>query len=224
MLEGTIMFLAGAWTCLLAWRLVGKRPGESRRWDRWHSRFGKLLKVVGPILSVIGMAVLVPAIIEARSRPGVEPPPADPALRAKGGIVRSDPMRFELAFEPSWEIQPRRAEVDVLVLHPDSGAILVASAQVTRPRGASATKILDEVLEGRRQHWGAVEDVSRGATKIGGVGARWVAFTVPRGEDAARMKVTVAQRGPYTLSFSCTGAEEAQEACDEALARALMPE
>ena len=45
--------LAGGVVCtLLAFRSIGKKPGEDARSDAWHRRFGAAMKVVGPALIV----------------------------------------------------------------------------------------------------------------------------------------------------------------------------
>jgi hypothetical protein len=54
-LQGVIRLMIGTFITLIGFRVVGKRPGESERYDRWHHRFGLILKLVGPLMAAFGI-------------------------------------------------------------------------------------------------------------------------------------------------------------------------
>jgi hypothetical protein len=53
LVDGAIPVAAGLYLTLLGYRVVGKKPGESEKYDRWHARFGRFFKVGGPLLILI---------------------------------------------------------------------------------------------------------------------------------------------------------------------------
>ncbi|HVS39168.1 MAG TPA: hypothetical protein VMS17_26660 [Gemmataceae bacterium] len=57
LLKGAIPLLCGLYATLQAYRLVGKKPGQDPGWDRWHKRFGALLKVAGPLVMASGVVM-----------------------------------------------------------------------------------------------------------------------------------------------------------------------
>jgi hypothetical protein len=56
--DGAIPLLGGAYCTLLAFRVVGKKPGQDARYDDWHRRWGSKFRVLGPLLAVAGRKLL----------------------------------------------------------------------------------------------------------------------------------------------------------------------
>jgi hypothetical protein len=52
-------FLGGLLVTLLAYRVVGKPPGQDPRWDAWHAKWGVYWKVLGPLLMGFGVLIAV---------------------------------------------------------------------------------------------------------------------------------------------------------------------
>ena len=50
-----IPFLGGLALTLLAFWVVGLKPGSSPKYDTWHSRYSNGLKIIGPFLIVLGI-------------------------------------------------------------------------------------------------------------------------------------------------------------------------
>ena len=67
LIDCAIPILAGAYCTLLGFRWVGKKPGESEKYDAWYARFGRWFKFIGPLLVVITLVRLL------LSLPGVIP-------------------------------------------------------------------------------------------------------------------------------------------------------
>jgi hypothetical protein len=59
LVNAAIPFVVGVYCLLVGFRLVGKRPGADPKFDRWHERFGTVLKVAGPVLMALGVFYLV---------------------------------------------------------------------------------------------------------------------------------------------------------------------
>jgi len=55
LVNASIPFFGGVYATLLGFRVVGAKPGQSLKSDEWHARFGKLLKVLGPLLILFGL-------------------------------------------------------------------------------------------------------------------------------------------------------------------------
>jgi hypothetical protein len=51
--------LLGIYFTLVGFRVVGKKPGESIKYDEWYRRFGKLLKIVGPFIILFESARII---------------------------------------------------------------------------------------------------------------------------------------------------------------------
>lgn len=56
--KGIHIFI-GVWVLLLGYRKIGSKPGANPKWDTWHARFGKLMKVGGFILLLTALFRLV---------------------------------------------------------------------------------------------------------------------------------------------------------------------
>ena len=57
-LEGLIPILGGIYGLLLAYRVVPKKPKDPEKMELWHRKFGKMMKVLSPILIVFGLLLL----------------------------------------------------------------------------------------------------------------------------------------------------------------------
>ncbi len=55
LVNGVIPFLGGIYAALLGFRVLGKKNGVNERYDEWHRKYAKFLKVLGPILSLWGL-------------------------------------------------------------------------------------------------------------------------------------------------------------------------
>jgi hypothetical protein len=53
--KGAIPFLCGLYGTLLAYRILGKKPGQDVRRDQWQQRYGGALKYLGPLLMAFGV-------------------------------------------------------------------------------------------------------------------------------------------------------------------------
>jgi hypothetical protein len=57
-LEGLIPILGGIYGLLLAYRVVPKKPKDPEKMELWHRKFGKMTKVLSPVLIVFGLLQL----------------------------------------------------------------------------------------------------------------------------------------------------------------------
>ncbi len=88
-IRGVVPVLLGLYMTLLAFRVIGRKPGEHMKWDEWHRRYGRLLKVVGPLGILTGVFLVVIVLFFA-------PPPPPPS----GAWARAytDDRRFSAEF------------------------------------------------------------------------------------------------------------------------------
>ena len=63
LVDGGIPIVGGIYATLLGLRIIGKPPGESPKYDRWHERFGRTLKVLGPILVFFGISQMARGLL-----------------------------------------------------------------------------------------------------------------------------------------------------------------
>ena len=63
--DGGIPFLGGIYATLMGFRVIGKRPGESVKYDQWYERFGTTFKVLGPLLIAFGLIQMARGIVGA---------------------------------------------------------------------------------------------------------------------------------------------------------------
>jgi len=112
---------------------------------------------------------------------------------------------------------------DVIALHRKTGSVLVGTAMTSSPAKQPLSEVLDEVLEGRKKKWGSVRDVRRGKSKLGPLSAEWIGFSVPRGQGWVRSVTTLARKGPYALSLSCSDPPDAP-ACQDLVTSAVTVE
>jgi hypothetical protein len=59
--EGAIPLAGGVYGTLIGYRVVGKRPGESAKYDQWYTRFGVHFKWMGPVLIAYGLFQMIRA-------------------------------------------------------------------------------------------------------------------------------------------------------------------
>lgn len=59
LVEGVIPFLAGIYVTLLAFRVIGPRPGVKPKRDDWHRRWGGFLRVCGPVMVMFAFFIWV---------------------------------------------------------------------------------------------------------------------------------------------------------------------
>lgn len=57
--DKAIAFLVFLYLTLLGFRVVGKKPGESARYDDWHNRYGRHMKWLGPVVMTIDVLLLI---------------------------------------------------------------------------------------------------------------------------------------------------------------------
>ena len=55
LVDGGIPFALGVFTYLQGYRVIGKPAGADPKWDDWHSRYGKLMRIAGPFLILFGL-------------------------------------------------------------------------------------------------------------------------------------------------------------------------
>ncbi len=53
-----ITILGGLYLTLLAYRIIPKKPKDPEKFELWHKKFGKLLKILGPFLILWGILKL----------------------------------------------------------------------------------------------------------------------------------------------------------------------
>jgi hypothetical protein len=58
-IETVVMMGAGLWIWAIGFRLIGKKPGESIKYDAWHDRYGRFFRYGGPIVMLSGMVTLL---------------------------------------------------------------------------------------------------------------------------------------------------------------------
>ena len=63
LVNGAIPFLGGIYATLIAYRVLGKKPGQSPRYDEWHGKYAGMLKVLGPLMIVFGVFLAVQGIL-----------------------------------------------------------------------------------------------------------------------------------------------------------------
>ena len=58
-IDALIMFLGGAYCTYLAFRGVPAGTAKVAEWQVWLARWGRLLKILGPILMIAGLVQLL---------------------------------------------------------------------------------------------------------------------------------------------------------------------
>lgn len=57
--RGIIPLVGGIYGLLLAYRVLPRRPKDPARMELWHRKFGKMMKVLSPLLIVFGVLMLL---------------------------------------------------------------------------------------------------------------------------------------------------------------------
>jgi hypothetical protein len=65
LVNGAIPFFGGIYATLLAYGVLGKKPGQSPRYDEWHRKYAGMLKVLGPLVTLFGVFLAVQGILRA---------------------------------------------------------------------------------------------------------------------------------------------------------------
>ena len=56
---GTGALLGGIYCLLLAYHIVPKNPKDPERLELWHRKFGKMMKILSPIVIISGILMLL---------------------------------------------------------------------------------------------------------------------------------------------------------------------
>lgn len=54
-LDGLIPIFGGVYGLLLAYRVVPRKPKDREKMELWHRKFGKMMKVLSPLLICFGL-------------------------------------------------------------------------------------------------------------------------------------------------------------------------
>jgi hypothetical protein len=65
-IDGGIFLLGGVYGILIGYRIIGKGAGVDFKYDQWHERFGRMLRVLGPLLIVYGIFHIVRELVAAK--------------------------------------------------------------------------------------------------------------------------------------------------------------
>jgi hypothetical protein len=60
--KGLIPILGGIYGLLLAYRVIPRKPKDPEKMELWHRKFGKLMKIISPIIIIFGILQLVGAL------------------------------------------------------------------------------------------------------------------------------------------------------------------
>lgn len=78
-----IPLLAGIYFTLVAYRILGKKPGQDFHYDQWHARYGNVLKIMAPGLVLFGLYLGTTNVIRIMRE--ADPPPNWQRYRLVGG-------------------------------------------------------------------------------------------------------------------------------------------
>jgi len=56
---GTVALLGGIYGLLVAYRILPINSGDPERMELWHCKFGKIMKIISPIIIVFGILWLL---------------------------------------------------------------------------------------------------------------------------------------------------------------------
>jgi hypothetical protein len=62
----SLLFAGGLYATLLGFRVIGKKPGVSAQHDDWYKRWGRNLKILGPMLMVFAVFSTTLAVFQYR--------------------------------------------------------------------------------------------------------------------------------------------------------------
>lgn len=178
----------------LGFRAAGKVQSISIRWNAWALlRIGALIAIAGLFLAVgrhrTAQAPLVVTHTVSLAEFGLQ------VILPSQCNVKHSAQGFEAA-------------------NPETGALLVGAVTVSDPPVPNLETMVDRIIERQRAQSGTVENISRGVMAIGLLDARWVKYSFPRDGEMVRARTIAVQRGPKTLTLTCTGGPPAQKGCD----------
>lgn len=58
-LSGIIFVLFGIYSLLLAYHILPRNPKDPERAELWHRKYGKIMKILSPIIIVFGILLLL---------------------------------------------------------------------------------------------------------------------------------------------------------------------
>jgi len=145
---------------------------------------------------------------------------ASSAFTIEGHAVVARGPGLRIPLSEAWTFQKNEPGVDFVATHESTGAVLTGQVSVERDAAKPIAKVLDEVVEGRRKKWGAVEQEERGQAPIGDVNFAYAEFVVPRGDEKVNARVYYARRRGQAITLSCGGHVLAQQACGLAFKKA----
>lgn len=191
LVEGVIPFMAGIYVTLLAFRVIGPRPGVKPKMDDWHRRWSGFMRVGGPLLVVFAIFLWAKGFVY---HPAPVIPPASPWTRHKSsdGVVS-----VEFPAPPT----PVTKEAGGVVMHnvtlsqKDLNRHFILSWSETAPvDGLSDEERLDGLRESMpaamAQQGMPVTLVSEETFTEGGSSGRLLVFD-RRGETLMRMKCLI---------------------------------
>ena len=209
-IDAVIIMLAGTLTTLAGFRLVGDRPGINLGLDAWHRRFGRFMKLGGPALIAIGSTLFLVSRQHSASEA--------PSIHLEGNVLVSKPLGLRLQLPVSWHIGPPQPGADFVATDEATGGVLIGTVVATDPPGQPVSTMLGLIVDGRR---GSAKDIERGQTHLGELGAEFASMTLaPRN---VRLKTVMAQKGPYTVSFTCNDGTLDLQICSGLLAGVVLP-
>lgn len=123
-LEGAISLFGGLYCTLLGFRVLGKKPGQSRDRDQGYNRYGRLMKGLGPAVMIFGLFLMVPAFTSHSNASAPELPPSEtveqsdlvPLAVGNRWVYRMPGSRMEMrvaAHEKIGQVMSARIEVSV---------------------------------------------------------------------------------------------------------------
>jgi hypothetical protein len=143
--NGLIPFLGGVYATLLAFRVIGSKPGVNPKSDEWHRRWGRFMRVAGPLLVLFGVFLWVTGGIQH----SVSTPPAQTVWVRHS--TSDGTASAEFPGEPKRETKTAEGvamnSVSLSLKDQDCHLILSWSA-VAREPGVGDDELLDGLKEG----------------------------------------------------------------------------
>lgn len=201
----------GALARTFGFRGAGGLGGADEVSDAWD-RVGALLRIVGWLMAVVGAVFAVHA--SARM-----PRPAPIEIIH---TVSLSEFGLQVALPSTWNLGAGQTGTDFVATHSDSGAILAGAVTRSDPLAPGLDAVIDQIIEDHRARLGTVQKMSRGVMAVGLLDARWVRLSFLRERELVRLRTVAVQRGPSTLTLTCTGGASAQKVCDAAIHSVTM--